>query len=71
MNEETLQSSLHNGQDLATLGGGCFWCLEAVYLECKGVDKVVSGYCGGSVPNPRTTCGRRFSETAIGSNARR
>ncbi|NOT53264.1 MAG: peptide-methionine (S)-S-oxide reductase MsrA [Deltaproteobacteria bacterium] len=52
MNEETLQSSLHNGQELATLGGGCFWCLEAVYLECKGVDKVVSGYCGGSVPNP-------------------
>lgn len=52
MNEETLQSSPHNGQELATLGGGCFWCLEAVYLECKGVDKVVSGYCGGSVPNP-------------------
>lgn len=52
MNEETLQSSLPNGQELATLGGGCFWCLEAVYLECKGVDKVVSGYCGGFVPNP-------------------
>jgi peptide-methionine (S)-S-oxide reductase len=52
MNEEALQSSPHNGQELATLGGGCFWCLEAVYLECKGVDKVVSGYCGGFVPNP-------------------
>src|SRR5215211_1680474 len=52
MNEETLQSSLHNGQELATLGGGCFWCLEAVYLECKGVDTVVSGYCGGFVPDP-------------------
>ncbi len=52
MNEEPLQSSPYNGQELATLGGGCFWCLEAVYLECKGVDKVVSGYCGGSVPNP-------------------
>jgi peptide-methionine (S)-S-oxide reductase len=52
MNEEPLQSSPYNGQELATLGGGCFWCLEAVYLECKGVDKVVSGYCGGAVPNP-------------------
>ncbi len=37
---------------LATLGGGCFWCLEAVYLELKGVDRVVSGYCGGAAPNP-------------------
>ncbi len=37
---------------LATLAGGCFWCLEAVYLELEGVDSVVSGYAGGSVPNP-------------------
>ncbi|MEJ2748179.1 MAG: peptide-methionine (S)-S-oxide reductase MsrA [Anaerolineae bacterium] len=37
---------------LATLGGGCFWCLEAVYLELQGVKKVVSGYAGGSVRNP-------------------
>src|SRR5512143_3912464 len=36
----------------ATLGGGCFWCLEAVYLDLKGVEKVVSGYAGGTVPNP-------------------
>jgi len=36
----------------ATLGGGCFWCLEAVYLELKGVTRVVSGYSGGTVPNP-------------------
>jgi len=34
------------------LGGGCFWCLEAVYEELKGVDGIVSGYSGGSVPNP-------------------
>ncbi len=36
----------------ATLAGGCFWCLEAVYEELRGVQKVVSGYAGGSVPNP-------------------
>ena len=38
--------------ELATLGGGCFWCLEAVYEQVKGVDKVVSGYSGGSLENP-------------------
>jgi peptide-methionine (S)-S-oxide reductase len=36
----------------ATLGGGCFWCLEAVYQEVDGVHEVVSGYAGGDVPNP-------------------
>jgi len=37
---------------LATLAGGCFWCLEAIYTELKGVQKVVSGYSGGQVDNP-------------------
>ncbi len=37
---------------VATLGGGCFWCIEAVYSELKGVVKAESGYAGGSVPNP-------------------
>jgi peptide-methionine (S)-S-oxide reductase len=37
---------------LATLGGGCFWCTEAVYLRLKGIRKVTSGYTGGRVPNP-------------------
>lgn len=36
----------------ATLAGGCFWCLEAVYDEMRGVSDVVSGYAGGHVPNP-------------------
>lgn len=38
--------------EIATLGGGCFWCLEAVYQELKGVLQVESGYTGGQVPNP-------------------
>ena len=36
----------------ATLGGGCFWCLEAVYTRLEGVNSVVSGYAGGNVENP-------------------
>ena len=36
----------------ATLGGGCFWCLEAVYDQVRGVREVTSGYAGGTVPNP-------------------
>jgi peptide-methionine (S)-S-oxide reductase len=39
-------------QQIADLGGGCFWCLEAVYDELEGVHKVVSGYEGGHVENP-------------------
>ena len=39
-------------EQIATLGGGCFWCLEAVYQEMEGVLKVVSGYMGGHVVNP-------------------
>jgi peptide-methionine (S)-S-oxide reductase len=38
--------------EIAVLGGGCFWCTEAVYLEVKGVDKVESGYTGGQQPDP-------------------
>jgi peptide-methionine (S)-S-oxide reductase len=38
--------------EMATLGGGCFWCLEAVYNQLRGVERVISGYAGGHVPNP-------------------
>lgn len=38
--------------DTITLGGGCFWCIEAVLLELKGVISVTSGYAGGSIKNP-------------------
>ena len=38
--------------ETATLGGGCFWCLEAVYLGLQGVQSVTSGYAGGHLPNP-------------------
>jgi peptide-methionine (S)-S-oxide reductase len=39
-------------EEIATLGGGCFWCLEAVYSEMEGVISVTSGYMGGTVANP-------------------
>lgn len=35
-----------------TLGGGCFWCLDAVYRQLKGIQQSVSGYAAGDVPNP-------------------
>ena len=39
-------------KQVATLAGGCFWCLEAVYDELDGVEDVVSGYTGGAMPDP-------------------
>jgi peptide-methionine (S)-S-oxide reductase len=39
-------------RELATLAGGCFWCLEAVYEDLRGVEKVVSGYAGGKAKSP-------------------
>ncbi len=38
--------------EITTLGGGCFWCLEAVFQDLKGVESVVSGYAGGARPSP-------------------
>src|SRR4051794_11823582 len=44
--------------ELATLGGGCFWCVEAALLQLDGVEAAVSGYCGGHLANPdyRSVC---------------
>lgn len=38
--------------NIATLGGGCFWCTEAVFQEVKGIESVISGYSGGTTDNP-------------------
>ena len=38
--------------EIATLAGGCFWCLEAVFEQVRGVERVVSGYTAGEPPNP-------------------
>jgi peptide-methionine (S)-S-oxide reductase len=47
---DTFPTEAHT--EVATLGGGCFWCLEAVYRELRGVTRVQSGYAGGRMPNP-------------------
>lgn len=51
----------------ATLGGGCFWCLEAVYLGLKGVSAVKSGYAGGHVANPtyEAVCGKKTGHAEV------
>jgi peptide-methionine (S)-S-oxide reductase len=50
--EHTQLTNSPSTDETATLGGGCFWCLEAVYAGLKGVVRVESGYAGGTVPNP-------------------
>lgn len=45
-------SAMTNSNAKATLGGGCFWCIETIFAQLKGVDTVLSGYAGGTVKNP-------------------
>ena len=53
--------------EIATLGGGCFWCLEAVFRECRGVLDVKSGYAGGHVANPTyaQVCGKKTGHAEV------
>ncbi len=53
--------------ETATLGGGCFWCLEAVYDELAGVESVESGYMGGAVANPsyESVCSGRTGHAEV------
>jgi peptide-methionine (S)-S-oxide reductase len=46
------KQSRSKDKEVVTLAGGCFWCLEAIFKEVKGVEKVVSGYSGGTTVNP-------------------
>lgn len=54
-------------EETITLGGGCFWCLEAVYDEMRGVTDVLSGYSGGHVANPtyREVCGETTGHAEV------
>jgi peptide-methionine (S)-S-oxide reductase len=49
---QTIKMTSTNKTERATLGGGCFWCVEAVYERLPGVKSVTSGYAGGHTPNP-------------------
>lgn len=63
------QDAAARGESLAraTLGGGCFWCLDAVFRRLDGVADVISGYAGGHVPNPsyEEVCGKRTGHAEV------
>ncbi|WP_430400367.1 peptide-methionine (S)-S-oxide reductase MsrA [Flavobacterium sp.] len=50
--KEPIKMNIQDNLEIATFAGGCFWCTEAIFNEIKGVQKVVSGYTGGSIKNP-------------------
>jgi peptide-methionine (S)-S-oxide reductase len=54
-------------REVITLGGGCFWCVEAVFDQLRGVEQVTSGYAGGHVPNPtyREVCGKNTGHAEV------
>ncbi len=54
-------------QEIATLGGGCFWCVEAVYNQLSGVQSAISGYMGGHIANPtyEQVCSKRTGHAEV------
>ena len=52
VNKTTQPKGDPNKMETATLAGGCFWCIETIFDDLKGVDKVISGYSGGKVKDP-------------------
>jgi peptide-methionine (S)-S-oxide reductase len=63
----TDSSSSNTNTAIATLGGGCFWCLDAVFRELRGVEDVISGYAGGRVADPtyREVCSGRTGHAEV------
>lgn len=59
--------SKNESLELITIGGGCFWCVEAVYQDFEGIEKVVSGYSGGHVVNPtyEQVCGKKTGHAEV------
>ena len=49
---DMMENSENTNLEYATLGGGCFWCIEAIFMEVRGVKSATSGYSGGTVKNP-------------------
>jgi peptide-methionine (S)-S-oxide reductase len=62
-----MQEKNSNSLETTTLGGGCFWCIEAIMDNLNGVERVVSGYAGGESPNPtyREVCNGATGHTEV------
>ena len=62
-----IEGATESGTEIATLGGGCFWCLEPVFTALRGVRSSTSGYAGGHVPHPtyEMVCGKRTGHAEV------
>ena len=58
---------MNEQREIATLGGGCFWCLDGIFRDLKGIEKVESGYSGGQTKNPsyRDVCSGRTGHAEV------